>query len=228
MLLVAIGIIGATVMPHNLYLHSSLVQTRDVPRDQPAKVKEAMTLGLVDSCISLSLAFFINASILMLSAATFHRAGQTEVAELEDAYHMLGGLLGNNVAPVLFGVALLCAGQQSTLTGTLAGQIVMQGFVSIKIRPALRRLLSRMLAVVPAVVCLAVMGDDMTGKLLVFSQVILSFQLPFAVVPLVYFTSSRSMMGDYVNGRVSMAVGVLLALLLVVLNLLLIVQSFSG
>jgi manganese transport protein len=199
MLYVAIGILGATVMPHNLYLHSSIVQTRKYERTVPGKA-EAIRFATIDSTVALMFALFINGAILVVSAATFHGQGQN-VAEIQDAYKLLSPMLGVPVASTLFALALLASGQNSTLTGTLAGQIVMEGFLRIRLRPWLRRLITRLIAIVPAVFVTAVYGEHGTASLLVFSQVILSLQLPFAVVPLVAFTSNRLKMGQFVNPR---------------------------
>ncbi|KEO83481.1 Nramp family divalent metal transporter [Tumebacillus flagellatus] len=198
MLYIAIGILGATVMPHNLYLHSSIVQTRRFEETTLGK-KEAIKFTTWDSTIALLFALFINAAILILAAATFHTSGNTDIAEIQDAYHMLSPLLGTTMASILFGVALLAAGQNSTLTGTLAGQIVMEGFLNIRMKAWLRRLLTRTVAIVPAVIVTALYGEKGTGDLLILSQVILSLQLSFAVVPLVRFTSDRKKMGEFVN-----------------------------
>jgi manganese transport protein len=199
MLYVAIGILGATVMPHNLYLHSSIVQTRKYERTPPGKA-EAIRFATIDSTVALMFALFINGAILVVSAATFHGQGQN-VAEIQDAYQLLSPMLGVPVASTLFALALLASGQNSTLTGTLAGQIVMEGFLRIRLRPWLRRLITRLIAIVPAVFVTAAYGEHGTASLLVFSQVILSLQLPFAVVPLVAFTSNRRKMGEFVNPR---------------------------
>ena len=196
-LYIILGIIGATVMPHNLYLHSSLVQTRRVSRIVDSKA-QACRFNLLDSAIALNAAFFVNAAILILAAAVFYRNGIV-VTEIQQAHVMLQQLLGSQVAPVAFGLALLAAGQSSTLTGTLAGQIVMEGFVKIRLRPYLRRLITRSIALVPAVVVISISGDQGTYKLLILSQVILSLQLPFAIVPLVHFTGDRLKMGSFVN-----------------------------
>jgi manganese transport protein len=197
-LFIAMGILGATVMPHNLYLHSSLVQSRDVEATAPAK-REACRLNLVDSVVALNAALFVNGAILVLAAATFHRHGLTEVASLREAHQLLEPLLGSQLAPILFAVALLCAGQASTITGTLAGQIVMEGFLRVRIRPWLRRLASRALAIVPAVLVILWQGEGGVDLLLLLSQVALSLQLSFAVVPLVTFTSDRARMGEFVS-----------------------------
>ncbi|NJR65294.1 MAG: Nramp family divalent metal transporter [Leptolyngbyaceae cyanobacterium CRU_2_3] len=198
MLYLAIGILGATVMPHNLYLHSSIVQTRAW---QPTIQKrwEAIKFGTLDSTIALSLALFINSAILIVAAATFHTSGNHQVAEIQDAYQLLSPLLGVSAASAIFGVALLASGQSSTLTATLAGQIVMEGFLQFRLPPWLRRLATRALAIIPALIAIAYFGEQSTGHLLVFSQVILSLQLSFAVVPLVMFTSDRRLMGEFVN-----------------------------
>jgi manganese transport protein len=197
MLYIAIGILGATVMPHNLYLHSSIVQTRKYEPTASGKA-EAIKFATIDSTVALMFALFINGAILVVSAATFHGKGQ-EVAEIQDAYRLLSPMLGVPVASTLFALALLASGQNSTLTGTLAGQIVMEGFLRIRLRPWLRRLITRLIAIVPAVIVTALYGERGTATLLVLSQVILSLQLSFAVVPLVVFTSSRAKMGDFVN-----------------------------
>ena len=196
-LLVAIGILGATVMPHNLYLHSSLVQSRDVTRSREA-VAEACKFNLIDSAIAMNCAFLINAAILIVAAATFWRRG-IEVTEIQQAHAMLDNILGSQVAPVAFALALICAGQSSTITGTMAGQITMEGFLRLRIRPWLRRLVTRSMAVGPAVLVIAYMGDKSVYQLLILSQVVLSLQLAFAVVPLVKFTGSKQKMGPFAN-----------------------------
>jgi manganese transport protein len=198
MLYIAMGILGATVMPHNLYLHSSIVQTRRIEPTTAGK-REAIHYATLDSTIALMSALFINAAILIVAAATFHKAGKTNVAEIQDAYKLLSPMLGAPIASVLFALALLASGQNSTLTGTLAGQIVMEGFLQIRMRPWLRRLVTRALAIVPAVIVAALYGEQGTAKLLVLSQVVLSLQLSFAVVPLVLFTSDKKKMGEFVN-----------------------------
>jgi manganese transport protein len=198
MLYIAIGILGATVMPHNLYLHSSLVQTRAIDRS-PAGMKTAIRFNSLDSFLALNFAFLINAAILIMAAGTFFRAGYTQVAEIQEAYHTLTPLLGTRMAAILFAVALLCSGQNSTLTGTLAGQIVMEGFLNLRLVPWLRRLITRLLAIIPAVIAVIFFGRAGTAKLLIMSQVVLSLQLSFAVVPLVMFTSDRKIMGEFVN-----------------------------
>jgi manganese transport protein len=198
MLYIAIGIIGATVMPHNLYLHSSIVQTRKYAQNAPGK-REAIKFAMIDSTVALTFALFINAAILVVAAATFHRQGRHDVAEIQQAYQLLSPMLGVGLASILFAVALLASGQNSTLTGTLAGQIVMEGFLNIRLRPWLRRLITRALAVIPAAIVAALYGESGTAKLLVFSQVLLSLQLPFAVIPLVRFTSEKAKMGEFAN-----------------------------
>ncbi len=198
-LLLAIGILGATVMPHNLYLHSSIVQTRHVAEDAASR-RDAIRLATLDTVFSLSLALLINAAILMLAAAAFHTTGHRSVTEIQDAYHLLDPLVGGTLASVLFAVALLASGQSSTLTGTIAGQIVMEGFLDLKIPCWQRRLITRVLALVPALAGILWLGDAAVGKLLIASQVVLSFQLPFAIWPLIRMTSDRALMGQHVNG----------------------------
>jgi manganese transport protein len=197
-LYLAIGILGATVMPHNLYLHSSIVQTRKYEQNAAGKA-EAVKFATIDSTFALSMALFINAAILIMSSATFYSRGQHEVAEIQDAYKLLSPTLGVPVASVVFALALLASGQNSTLTGTLAGQIVMEGFLNIRLRPWLRRLITRLIAIIPAIIATALYGESGTAQLLIWSQIILSMQLSFAVVPLVMFTSSRRKMGEFVN-----------------------------
>jgi manganese transport protein len=214
-------------MPHNLYLHSGLVQTRSYGGTLPEK-REAITLATIDSSIALCLAFVINASILILAAATFHRAGQTDVAELDQTHSFLAPLLGSTLAPTLFAVALLCCGLNSTITATLSGQIVMEGFLNLRITPALRRLLTRLIAIVPAVVVTIWAGEKATGQLLILSQVVLSLQLPFAVVPLVMFTASRAKMGAFVAPRWLSALAVATAALIITLNAKLVWLFVSG
>jgi manganese transport protein len=217
MLYLALGILGATVMPHNLYLHSGLVQTRFVGEGSDEK-REAIKLATIDSSIALCLALIINASILILAAATFHRTGRTDVAELGQAHAFLAPLLGSTLAPTLFAVALLCCGLNSTITATLSGQIVMEGFLNWRIAPWLRRLVTRMIAIVPAVVVTLLAGENATGRLLILSQVVLSLQLPFAVVPLVMFTASRAKMGPFVAPRWLSVLATLTAALIIALN----------
>ena len=217
MLYLAIGILGATVMPHNLYLHSSIVQTRKYDQTPSGKA-EAVRFATLDATVALMSALFINAGILVVSAATFHTRGHYEVAEIQDAYHMLSPLLGTTLASTLFALALLASGQNSTLTGTLAGQIVMEGFMNLRMRPWVRRLITRLVAIGPAVFTAALYGESGTAKLLVFSQVILSLQLSFAVIPLVLFTGDRRKMGPLVSPLWLRALAWLVAGIIVLLN----------
>jgi manganese transport protein len=198
MLYIAIGILGATVMPHNLYLHSSIVQTRKYQETFESK-REAIRFATIDSSVALMSALFINAAILIMAAATFHGTGYEHVADIGDAYQLLSPLLGSAMASALFAIALLCSGQNATLTGTLAGQIVMEGFINLRLRPWLRRMITRLIAIIPAIIVVVLYGERGTGPLLILSQVILSLQLPFAVFPLVAFTSDRHKMGEFVN-----------------------------
>lgn len=227
MLYIAIGILGATVMPHNLYLHSAIVQTRAWERSAEKK-REAIKFGSIDSTIALSLALFVNAAILIVSASAFHFSGYHEVAEIQEAHQLLSPLLGVEVASFLFAIALLAAGQSSTMTGTLAGQIVMEGFVNIRMAPWLRRLISRSLAIIPALICLVIFGENSTGDMLVFSQVVLSMQLSFAVFPLVMFTSNRKIMGEFVNPKWLKILAWLVAVIIAGLNIWLLWQTFLG
>jgi len=226
MLYIAIGILGATVMPHNLYLHSSIVQTRQYEETFEGK-REAVKFAFVDSTIALSFALFINAAILIVAAATFHTSGNEGVAEIQDAYKLLTPLLGAG-ASAAFAFALLASGQNSTLTGTLAGQIVMEGFLNIRLRPWLRRLITRGVAIIPAVVVAVWFGESGTAKLLVFSQVILSMQLSFAVFPLVRFTSDKLKMGEFVNPLWLKLLAYAVAIVIATLNIWLLVQTLSG
>jgi manganese transport protein len=194
-LYIAVGIIGATVMPHNLYLHSALVQTRKIKPDKEG-IKRALKYNFIDSTIALNLAFFVNAAILILAGTIFYKAG-VEVAKIEDAHRLLDGFLGTKMAPLLFAIALIAAGQSSTVTGTLAGQIVMEGYLKLRINPWLRRLVTRLIAVIPAVLVILIYGDNEVDKLLVLSQVILSMQLGFAVIPLIHFVSDKKTMGEF-------------------------------
>jgi manganese transport protein len=200
MLYVGVSMLGATVMPHNLYLHSSLVQTRAIERT-PQGLKTAIRFNFIDLFLALNFAFLINAAILIMAAGTFYRHGLHQMAEIQDAYHTLAPLLGAPVASILFAVALLCSGQNSTLTGTLAGQVVMEGFLNLRLAPWLRRLVTRLLAIIPAIITVALYGQRGTARLIILSQVVLSLQLSFAVFPLVKFTSDRRKMGEFVNGR---------------------------
>src|SRR6266481_4341408 len=226
-LYIAIGILGATVMPHNLYLHSSVVQTRSYEETAAGK-REAVKYAFLDSTVALSFALFINAAILIVAAATFHRAGQTGVAEIQDAYKLLTPLLGVTGASAVFAFALLASGQNSTLTGTLAGQIVMEGFLNIRIRPWLRRLITCLFAIVPAALRAIFWGEHGTAKLLILSQVILSLQLSFAVFPLVMFTSDRLKMGEFVSPRWLKILAYVVAVFIATLNAWLLVQTFKG
>src|SRR5256712_1957425 len=227
MLYIAIGILGATVMPHNLYLHSSVVQTRNYEQT-PAGKAEAIKFAILDSSVALMFALFINAAILIVAAATFHAHGQRGVAEIQDAYKLLSPTLGVPIASALFAFALLASGQSSTLTGTLAGQIVMEGFLNIRLRPWLRRLITRLIAIVPAVFTAIFFGEGGTARLLILSQVILSLQLSFAVFPLVRFTSERAKMGQFVNPPWLKALAYLVAALIALFNAWLLVQTFFG
>ncbi len=227
MLYIAIGILGATVMPHNLYLHSSIVQTRTYELNPRGK-REAIKFATIDSTFALMFALFINAAILIVSAATFYRSGHSEVAEIGDAYKLLTPLLGVTGASTLFAIALLASGQNSTLTGTLAGQIVMEGFLNIRLKPWLRRLITRLIAIIPAVIVTAVSGESGTAKLLVLSQVILSLQLSFAVFPLVMFTSDKLKMGEFVNPLWIKVLAWVVAIVIASFNAWLLVQTFRG
>ena len=226
-LYIAIGILGATVMPHNLYLHSSIVQTRNW-QETPEKKREAIKFGIIDSTVALSIALFINAAILILSAATFHFSNHQDVAEIQDAYKLLSPVLGFAPASILFAIALLASGQNSTLTGTLAGQIVMEGFLQIRLKPWLRRLLTRLVAIVPALLTILFWDEGSTTNLLILSQVILSLQLSFAVIPLVMFTSDRRLMGEFVNPRWLKILAYAVSTIIVGLNAWLLWQTFIG
>ena len=227
MLYLAMGILGATVMPHNLYLHSSIVQTRAVADTLPAK-REAIKFATIDSTIALMLALFVNASILILAAATFHQAGHTGVADLEEAQHLLAPLLGSAGAATLFGVALLCCGLNSTVTATLSGQIVMEGFINVRLPAWARRLATRGLAIIPASIGIVLYGESGLGQLLILSQVILSMQLPFAIVPLVMFTADKRKMGVLVAPRWVTALAVIVAVVVIALNIKVLVDLAVG
>jgi manganese transport protein len=227
MLYLAIGIIGATVMPHNLYLHSGIVQTRAYGKTVPEK-REAITLATIDSTIALMFALLINASILILAASTFHKTGQTDVAELGEVYKFLAPLLGSAMAPTLFAIALLACGLNSTVTATLSGQIVMEGFLDIRLPPWARRLVTRAIAIVPAAIVTIWYGAQGTAQLLILSQVVLSLQLPFAVVPLVMFTADKRKMGGLVAPRWLTALAVLIAVTVITLNLKLLYDFCSA
>ena len=227
MLYIAIGILGATVMPHNLYLHSSIVQTRKY-EETPEGKREAVRYAFIDSTLALSFALFINAAILIVAAATFHRRGHTGVAEIQEAYRLLSPLLGAAGASAVFALALLASGQNSTLTGTLAGQIEMEGFLNIRIRPWLRRLITRAMAIIPAGLTAVFFGESGTARLLILSQVILSLQLSFAVFPLVQFTSDKLKMGEFVNPPWVKILAWTVAVVIAGLNGWLLVQIFQG
>jgi manganese transport protein len=217
MLYIAIGILGATVMPHNLYLHSAIAQTRSVGGD-PAAKREAIRYGTVDSTVALFIAFLINGAILIIAAATFHGTGHEAVADIGDAHKLLSPLLGTSLASLLFAIALLASGQNSTVTGTLAGQIVMEGFLDISLPPWLRRMITRLLAIIPAIIVTALYGEHGVGALIILSQVILALQLPFAVIPLILFTSSKAKMGEFANRPVTVALAWVIAVVIVGLN----------
>ncbi len=227
MLYIAIGILGATVMPHNLYLHSSIVQTRKY-LDNLAGKAEAIRFATIDSSFALMTALFINGAILVMAAAAFHGTGHQDVADISDAYKLLEPLLGTGAASTLFAVALLCSGQNATLTGTLAGQIVMEGFINVRLRPWLRRLVTRLIAIVPAIIVVVLYGERGTGQLLILSQVVLSLQLSFAVFPLVLFTSDRRKMGTFASPWWVQALAWPTAVIIAVLNLYLLWQTFAG
>jgi len=220
-LFIALGIIGATVMPHNLYLHSGIVQTRAFGKTLPAK-KEALKFITIDSTIALMFAFIINISILILAAATFHKSGQTNITELGQTHELLQPLLGIAIAPTLFGIALLCCGLNSTVTATMSGQIVMEGFLHIKLPAWLRRLVTRLIAIVPAIIVILIYGADKTAFLLILSQVILSFQLPFAIIPLIMFTSSKPKMQKMVAPLWLTIISMIIAVIIIFLNIILI------
>lgn len=226
-LYIAIGIIGATVMPHNLYLHSSLVQSRKIERTKKG-IKQALKFNFIDSAIALNLAFFVNAAILILAAAVFHKNGMFEVAEIQDAHALLAPLLGSNIAPTFFAIALIAAGQSSTLTGTLAGQIVMEGHLNLRIQPWVRRLITRMLAIIPAIFTVIYFGESGTGRLLVLSQVVLSLQLGFAIIPLIHFVSSKKLMGEFSIKWPMRIASWLVTLIIVALNGKLVFDEING
>jgi manganese transport protein len=226
MLYIAVGILGATVMPHNLYLHSSIIQTRKYG-DSAGSRRQAVRFATIDSTVALMSALFLNGAILVMAAATFHGTGHESVADISDAYLLLAPLLGTNLASTLFAVALLFSGQNATLTGTLAGQIVMEGFLNIRLRPWLRRLITRLIAIIPALVTVVLYGERGSGALLILSQVILSLQLPFAVFPLVLFTTDRRKMGDLVAPKWMVGLAWPVAVLIAVLNVWLLWQTFA-
>ena len=225
-LYIAIGIIGATVMPHNLYLHSALVQTRKIANTKEA-IKQALKFNRVDSAIALNAAFFVNAAILVLAASVFFKSGNTGVAELREAHRLLSPLLGNRIAPTLFAIALIAAGQSSTITGTLAGQIVMEGYLNLRINPLIRRVVTRAFAIVPAILCILFFGEERVNSLLVLSQVILSVQLGFAVIPLIHFVSDKETMGDFVIKWPVKALAWLITVVLVYLNVRMVADEIS-
>jgi manganese transport protein len=226
-LYIAIGMIGATVMPHNLYLHSSLVQTRKFDRTK-AGIKQALKYNFIDSTIALNLAFFVNAAILILAAATFYKVGMFEVAEIQDAHKLLEPLLGTKWAPILFAVALIAAGQSSTITGTLAGQIIMEGYLNLRIQPWVRRIITRLIAIIPAVIVITIFGEGVTGKMLILSQVVLSLQLGFAIIPLIHFVSDKSKMRGFHIGKLMKIASWTIALIIVGLNGKLVYNEIQG
>jgi len=217
-LYIAIGIIGATVMPHNLYLHSSLVQTRTFERS-PIGIKKAIRYNTIDSTIALNLALFVNGAILILAATTFYKQGRHDVVEIQDAHMLLAPMLGSAMAPILFAIALIAAGQSSTITGTLAGQVVMEGYLNLRLQPWIRRLLTRLIAIIPAFITILIMGDSATGRLLIFSQVVLSLQLGFAIIPLIHFVSDKAKMGSFVIPLWQKVLSWVAALIIITLNL---------
>ena len=226
-LYIAIGIIGATVMPHNLYLHSSLVQTRKFDRSQ-AGIKQALKYNFIDSTIALNLAFFVNAAILILAAATFHKAGLFHIAEIQDAHQLLAPMLGTKWAPILFAVALIAAGQSSTITGTLAGQIIMEGYLNLRIQPWVRRIITRLIAIVPAVIVISIFGEGITGKMLILSQVILSLQLGFAIIPLIHFVSDKRKMKGFEISTTTRIASWIVAIVIVSLNIKLVYNEIQS
>ncbi len=226
-LYIAIGIIGATVMPHNLYLHSSLVQTRRINTSEKG-IWSAIKYNLIDSTVALNAALFVNAAILVLAASTFYRAGMHEVEDIQDAHRLLAPLLGTELAPILFGVALVAAGQSSTITGTLAGQIVMEGYLNLRIAPWLRRLITRMIAIIPAMIVILIYGEEETGAMLIFSQVILSLQLGFAIVPLIHFNSDKEKMGVFVIKPWVKIAAWIIATTIITLNVKLVINEVTG
>src|SRR6187402_1454940 len=226
-LYIAIGIIGATVMPHNLYLHSSLVQTRRIDNSEKG-IWSAIKYNFIDSAIALNAAFFVNSAILVLAASTFFQAGMFEVQDIQEAYKFLTPLLGTKWAAMLFGIALVAAGQSSTITGTLAGQIVMEGYLNLRIAPWLRRLITRLIAIIPAYIVILIYGEGQTGELLVFSQVVLSLQLGFAIIPLIHFNSDKEKMGDFVIKPWIKVAAWLIAIVIVSLNVKLVLQEVTG
>jgi manganese transport protein len=217
-LYIGIGIIGATVMPHNLYLHSALVQTRKIDQTT-AGIKQAIRFNLIDSAVALNIAFFVNAAILILAATVFFKTGNSGVAEIKEAHKLLAPLLGSAIAPKLFAIALIAAGQSSTITGTLAGQIVMEGYLQLRINPIVRRLITRLLAILPALIVILIYGEDKVDALLVLSQVILSLQLGFAIIPLIHFVSDKTKMGNFAIGTTTKITAWLIAAVLIILNL---------
>lgn len=223
-LYIAIGIIGATVMPHNLYLHSALVQTRKIKRDERG-IKKALKLNFIDSTIALNLAFFVNAAILVLAATVFYKSGRTDVAEIKDAHRLLQPMLGSNLAPYLFAIALIAAGQSSTVTGTLAGQIVMEGYLRLRINPWMRRLLTRLVAIIPAVIVILINGEQDINNLLVLSQVILSLQLGFAIIPLIHFVSDKKTMGIFTIKTIVQILAWIITSILVYLNIRMVIEQ---
>jgi manganese transport protein len=226
-LYIAIGIIGATVMPHNLYLHSSLVQTRKVNRT-PQGIKRALKFNIIDSTVALNLALFVNAAILILSATTFFKQGRTDVSDIQDAHQLLAPMLGSTLAPILFALALIAAGQSSTVTGTLAGQIIMEGYLNLRLQPWIRRLITRLIAIIPAFITIFVLGEGSTGKLLILSQVILSLQLGFAVIPLIHFVSDKRKMGEFTIPFWQKAASWLSASVIIALNIMMVYNEISG
>ncbi len=226
-LYIAIGIIGATVMPHNLYLHSSLVQTRKIDRSKSG-IKEAIKFNFIDTSIALNMALFVNGAILILAASAFYTTGHNEVSEIQDAHGLLNDILGNKLAPILFAVALIAAGQSSTLTGTLSGQIVMEGYLNLRIQPWLRRLITRLVAILPAFFTIYFLGEGATGQLLILSQVILSMQLGFAIIPLIHLTSDKSKMGEFANKGWVKVLAWLIAIIIVSLNVKLVINTIQG
>ncbi len=225
-LYIAIGIIGATVMPHNLYLHSSLVQTRKIDKT-PKGIKEAIKFNFIDTGIALNMALFVNAAILILAASAFYTTGRFGVSEIQDAYKLLEPILGTSIAPILFAVALIAAGQSSTLTGTLSGQIVMEGYLNLRIQPWLRRLITRLIAIVPAFIVIYLFGESATGELLILSQVVLSLQLGFAIIPLIHLTSDKNKMGEFVNKTWLKITAWIVAIIIVSLNVKLVIETVS-